>query len=452
MSKHARLLTGPINSQLILMTIPMAIGIAAIMVFQLVDSLYIGQLGTKELAAISFTFPVTFTILNLSVGLGIGAASVISRKIGEGHTQKVKRIATDSLFLSVAIVTIVSVLGLSTIPFLFRLLGAPDDVLPLISDYMIYWYAGIGLLVIPMTGNSILRATGNMLTPSIVMLISGGINAILDPFLIFGWGPFPELGMKGAAIASVISWLICCILSIFILLFKEKLIDLSFPSLTELKRSWADVLYVGIPAALTNMLTPITTGFITSLIASYGMISVAGFGAAGRVEPIIFVFVLGLSTALPSFIGQNWGAGQLTRVKKSLFFSLKVTVTLQLLIYVIIFFISPWISLAFSKDPLVRQEIITMLRIIPLGYIGQGVSIILGSTFNAVNKPLWATSLAIMRNLIFVIGLSWIGSYIYGIKGIYSGIVLANSLMGIGVYLWARRWIKSLENDVNEIT
>lgn len=447
MSKHARLLTGPINSQLIKMTIPMAMGIAAVMVFQLVDSLYIGHLGTQELAAISFTFPVTFTILNLSVGLGIGAASVISRKIGEGNIKNVKRIASDSLILSFTIVSTVSILGLLTIPILFRLLGAPDALLPLITEYMLYWYAGIGLLVIPMTGNSILRATGNMLTPSIIMLISGGINAVLDPFLIFGWGPFPQLGIKGAAIASVISWLVCCILSFCILIFKDKLIELSLPSLTQLKNSWSDILYVGIPAALTNMLTPITTGFITSLIAGYGMVTVAGFGAAGRVEPIIFVFVLGLSTALPSFIGQNWGAGQLERVKHSLFFSLKVTVCLQLLVYAIIFFISPWVSLAFSKDPLVRAEIITMLRIIPLGYIGQGVSIILGSTFNAVNKPLWATSLAILRNLVFVVGLSWIGSFLYGVKGIYIGIVLANSIMGIGVYLWASRWVKNLESN-----
>ena len=151
---------GPVTRHLVRLTLPMIMGMLSMTIFHLTDTYFIGQLGKNELAAISFTFPVIMVLNSIALGLGVGASSVISRTIGEGNSMKVRRLATDALFLAVIIVAFVVAAGELTIYPLFRLLGAPEDILPLTAAYMRIWYIGVVFVVVPMTGNHIIRATG----------------------------------------------------------------------------------------------------------------------------------------------------------------------------------------------------------------------------------------------------------------------------------------------------
>lgn len=204
--KHG-LLSAPISKVLRNMTVPMVFGMVAILAFNLVDTFFISLLGTEALAAISFTFPVTFGVNCITMGIGMGLSTNIGRLLGQGNTQHAARFSTHGLLLAVVLVMLASTLGLYTIEPLFKLLGASDDIIPLIREYMVIWYFTVPLLVIPMAGNSAIRATGDTKTPAKIMMLSGFINGLLDPLLIFGIGPFPELGIQGAAIASGIAWL-----------------------------------------------------------------------------------------------------------------------------------------------------------------------------------------------------------------------------------------------------
>ncbi|MEF1304143.1 MATE family efflux transporter, partial [Vibrio owensii] len=203
--KHG-LLTAPIPDTLRKMTVPMTMGMIAILMFNLVDTFFISLLGTQALAAISYTFPVTFAVNCITMGIGMGLSTNIGRLLGQGHASQAARFTSHGLLLAVVLVTIASTLGFFTIEPLFRLLGAKEDSIPLIEQYMQVWYLTIPLLVIPMAGNSAIRATGDTKTPAKIMMLAGLINGILDPLLIFGYGPFPELGIQGAAIASAFSW------------------------------------------------------------------------------------------------------------------------------------------------------------------------------------------------------------------------------------------------------
>ena len=189
----------------------------AILLFAIVDTLYIGRLGAEPLAAMGFIFPINFVVMNLTRGLGIGVTSTIARAIGEGNQPKVQRLATDGLGLAVLIVTCLALIGLTQLNTIFSLLGAERDMLALISDYMIPWCLGVGFLIIPMIGVGILRATGDTKTPAIIMTIAGLINIVLDPLLIFGIGPFPRLELQGAALATVVSWVVAFAASLWIL-------------------------------------------------------------------------------------------------------------------------------------------------------------------------------------------------------------------------------------------
>ena len=198
------MIAGPVGPSLIRLAIPMIFGLVSILLINLVDTFYISLIGVKELVAISFTFPVTFTLMSFSFGIGIGAAAVISRAIGEGDHHRVQRLTTDSLLLVALIILVVAGLSYLNLDAIFRLMGASDESFPLIEEFMIPWLMGVVFVVIPIVGNSAIRATGDTKTPSIIMVIAAVVNAVLDPILIFGYGPFPEMGIRGAAIATVI--------------------------------------------------------------------------------------------------------------------------------------------------------------------------------------------------------------------------------------------------------
>ena len=226
---RANLTEGAVGRTLIKLTIPMFLAILAMVVFNLVDTAFVGRLGTEELAAISFTFPVVLVINSLAGGLGVGASAVISQAIGKGDRYRVQRLTTDSLGLSVMVGVVFVSIGLVTIDPLFRLLGATPEVLPLIRQYMTLWYIGVIFVVIPMVGNAAIRATGDTRTPATIMMVAAGINIILDPILIFGLGFFPGLGIAGAALATVIARAITLGASLWVLVRRERMVIWSRP-------------------------------------------------------------------------------------------------------------------------------------------------------------------------------------------------------------------------------
>ena len=204
-ANNASLTSGSIRRHLARMTGPMVAGIFAMSAFNLADTYFVSQLGTKALAAMSFTFPVVMVIGAVAMGVGMGASVVISRTIGEGNQTQVRRLTTDSLLFAVLLVGIFAAVGLFTVNPLFRALGATEEVLPLIRSYMILWYSCVAVLIIPMVGNNCIRATGDTLTPGLIMVALAVVNIILDPILIFGMFGLPPLGIFGAALATVLA-------------------------------------------------------------------------------------------------------------------------------------------------------------------------------------------------------------------------------------------------------
>jgi len=263
--RTARLVRGPVGVHLRRLAIPMAFGFLAVLLFSIVDTFFVGQLGTEELAAIGFTFPVGFLVMSVGMGLGVGTASVLSRAIGAGRVGKAQRLATDALLLAAAIIIPVAAVGLATVDLLFGAMGARGRVLKLVHDYMDIWYLGVPMLVIPMVGNSAIRATGDTRTPAIVMGVAGVINLILDPLMIFGLLGFPRLEVKGAALATAIAWVFTLATALWLLIRREKLLDLSWQPLATRLRSWREILYVAGPAAGTSMVVPLSGTVLTGL-------------------------------------------------------------------------------------------------------------------------------------------------------------------------------------------
>ncbi|MEL6262550.1 MAG: MATE family efflux transporter [Cyanobacteria bacterium J06626_6] len=440
----ARPLTeGPIRQQLIKLTLPMVGGIFAIVAFNLADTYYIGQLGTQQLAAMSFTFPVVMTLGSLALGLGVGTSSIIARAIGEGDRSRVQRFTTNSLTLGLAAVALLVTVGLLTIDPLFRALGAGPEVLPFVRQYMQIWYFGMVFLVVPMIGNSAIRAAGDTGTPSLIMLFSAGFNILLDPVLIFGFGAIPALGLVGAAWATVIARAMTLVASLLVLQFKEHMLSSHLPDLEETLWCWRDILYVGLPAAGSNMITPISIGVITSLLAVHGSLVVAGFGVASRVESFAMIALMALAASMGPFVGQNWGAGKFGRVRQSLQLSAVFCIGWGALMAVVLALSASWIAPLFNPDDEVVAVATTYLWVVPVSYGLAGFIQVASSTFNAFGKPIPAVIMTVLRMFVLYIPLAYAGSRWLGPVGIFWAATVSNVLVGIGAYVWSRRTVSA---------
>lgn len=434
---------GSVKKHLFNLTAPMVWGIVAALSISLADAYFLGQLGTNELAAISFTFPVVFTFTTLAIGLGAGAASVVSRAIGQNDRDQVRRLATDSLILASLIVVFFCIAGFFTIDPLFRMLGAEGEVFAHIQSYMRVWYMGMPFLVVPMVANNLIRATGDALVPSLMMSVSAVVNVALDPLFIFGGYGVPPLGVEGAAWASLCARAVVFVFSLAILIWRERLLTIVVPPMMELMRSWRRVLSVGIPAAAGNMMNPIGIALVTGFLAGYGSESVAAFGAATRIESFAAIPVLALSAAIGPIAGQNWGAGQDGRIHEALKLAFGFSVIWAILMGIAAYFAGPWLAQAFTTDPMVAGEIVRYLLIIATSLMGYGVIVVAAACCNAIGYPLRGMMIFGARMLVLYVPLAWIASRWFDVTAVYVAIWTANMVAGLFALIVIRRVLRS---------
>ncbi|EKK9988104.1 MATE family efflux transporter [Vibrio vulnificus] len=434
LDKHG-LLSAPIAETLRKMTVPMIFGMVAILMFNLVDTFFISLLGTEALAAISYTFPVTFAVNCITMGIGVGLSTSIGRLLGQGEAHQAARFTTHGLLLAIVLVALASTLGFFTVTPLFTLLGAKDALIPLIGQYMHVWYLTIPLLVIPMAGNSAIRATGDTKTPAKIMMLAGLINGVLDPLLIFGVGPFPELGIQGAAIASAFSWLGALIGSFYVLIKRERLLGL--PQWPRLKEDWRQILKVGTPAALSNAMNPLSGAILMMMLSSHGTAAVAAYGAAQRIESILILVLMALTSALTPFMAQNFGAKNPQRAFQGLFVSMRFSVLFQGLVFLMMVPLSIPLAALFSQEQAVRDLLWHYLLVVPISYGFLGIVMMLVSGLNAMHQPLNAFRWSVIRLFVFTLPSAYLGSWLYDIEGLFIGIAVGNILVGLCSYLYA---------------
>jgi putative MATE family efflux protein len=418
----------------------MILGLLSILLFNVVDALFVAQLGTHELAAISFTFPITYVVLSILLGLNVGTSSVVSYALGEGDSQQARYIATSSLILTSLIAFSVSQVGLRHSGPIFRLMHADEFLIPLIQEYIHIWFYGAVFLALPLTCNSILRASGNTRVPGLLMTLSAVINCILDPILIFGLFGAPRMELAGAALATVIAWGVSLIGAVYYVLLKKRLIKLSLPPLAQLLRSWREIARVAVPAATTHLLVPLSFALVTGLVATHGPAAVAGFGVGSRIEPLAMVVVMALSSVLIPFVGQNWGAGRLDRVHLAVKTGQLFALLWGLISFLVLAVGADWIALLFSRDPTVIRVVRAYLWTVPVSYGALGMAYIACASLNAIRFAAYATVIQLTRLFVLFVPLSYLGSMAWGLEGIFVGSAVANLLIGVVAYAVRHRF------------
>lgn len=416
----------------------MVIGIVAVFFFNLVDTFFIGLLGTTSLAAVSFTMPIAMVVMNLAIGLGIASSSLIARAVGGNEHILSQHYVSASLLLTAAIATVMVVIGWHFNDDMFLLLGAAPELLPEIWEFMKFWWPGAWMLMMMIVINSSMRAVGNTKLPSMMMLGSAVLNAVLDPILIFGIGPIEGMGIAGAALASTLCWAIVVVVMIYSLA-KIDLLHWAELTFKELVAIWQRLMVVGIPAMITNVLVPVASGILLVMVAPMGEQAVAAFGVGSRIEPFAIVVVLALTSTLPVFVGQNFAAGQHERIWQALSIGIRFIIVWQLVVWLVLWLLSPLFAQVFSQDPVVIDKIGNYLMLMPVGYAGMGIVLCANAALNALQRTGVSMTLNLVRLVLFYVPFAWVGSQYYGFEGILLGASLGNILAGILVWGMIRR-------------
>lgn len=429
--KKSDLTVGSVPRKLIQLTLPMMLGMISMVAFNLIDTYFVGKLGKQELAALSFTFPVIMVIFSIIQGLGIGATALISKSIGRNDRKKAARETTDSVALTLLLTGVFVVIGLFTIEPTMRLLGANGETASMAGQYMRIWYFALFFVSVPFVGNSAIRSTGDAQTPTYIMLFAVGVNAILDPILIFGYWGAPALGLEGAAIATAISRGLTMILSFYILIKREKLITFEIPTREVLTGCWKSILFVALPSGLARLVVPLATGVITALLASYGEFAVAAFGVGSRVEFLASSLIFALAASIGPFVGQNLGAGKLDRVIAGVKISNQFSFVWGLLMWGILAVFSYPVAAIFNDNQQVIETVQLFLWIVPAGFGLQGILSVINSQLNTINKPLEASLIIVVQMLVLGLPAMYLGKMWGSVTGIFIGLASTYILGGL---------------------
>ncbi|MBN2558152.1 MAG: MATE family efflux transporter [Clostridia bacterium] len=438
--KQHDLLTGSIPKHILRLSLPSIAGMFSFVIFNLTDTYFVSALGTDALAAMGFTFPVVLIVGAISSGISMGAASLLSRAKGAGDYHLMQRIATDGILLSLIFVMIVSLVGLFTMDGVFTLLGADPDVLPLVKEYMFIWYAFVVVFVMPPVCDSCMRASGDMMRPFIVMSTCAIFNIILDPLLIHGYWIFPRLGIKGAALATIIARSIGMFATLYFTHFHHHLISFKVKNAREILDSWKGIMKIGVPSITVLLMPQLLRSILTALVASAGgTIAVASIAVGSRTESFATMITGGVGLALVPVIGQNWGAEKFSRVYEARKFAIKFAIVYGIIMFLLSIPLAKPVSRIFTDEADVVTGSAYYLWIMLFGMIGLTITNWMSRAFTTIGRPVWTVLLNAAGTLGIVIPLAYLGKAAGGYIGILAGVSIGQLLVGA----WSIRLSKS---------
>ncbi len=442
--RRARLTDGSIGPQLRGLAVPMGIGLLSVVGFNLVDTWFIAGLGTEALTAIGFTIPVVLVVGGIGIGVGIGATAVLAQSIGRGDQQHASRLATHALVFAMLLSALLAAALLAGMDPLFTALGATPAQLGPIAEYMVVWSAAVPLFIGPMVAHGAMRASGDTRTPAAIMIGSMLVNVALDPVLIYGVGPVPAMGLRGAAIATVLARVLMIGADVYFLTQRHKLLQATSMAVGDVIASWRAVLRVGLPAAAAQLALPVSMGIVTRLVAAYGATAVAAFGVGMRIEALVVLPFAALAGGTTPFVGQNHGAGKADRIAAALRLGLSFCGIFGLAAWAVLAFGSSGIAEAFGGDPAMVATLTWLLIIAPAGYAARGALLVINSGLNATGSPRLATLLIVVRTPLLAVGLAVLGGTAWGVQGLFGGLAGADVIAGVAALgLASRRLLRA---------
>ena len=435
-SHRPNLLEGSITRNILSLALPMVFVMFLQTLFNIVDTIFVGRVSAYAVAAVSMAFTVMFIIIAIGAGLGIGTSSVIARSIGAKDKGRANLAAEHSVLIGLLISLIITVLGLAFAKPLFVLMGAGPQVLPLVLSYARIIFLGMIFLVMGFVGNSILQGEGDMKTPMKIMSFSVVLNIILDPIFIFVLG----YGVAGAAIATVLSRMVGTILVWYFLLSNRALVQFDLKAFKYHSKTVRDILSVGAPSMVLHGALGFGMAVMMKISSLFGPFAIAAYGIGFRLESIAILPAIGISMAVVTIVGQNIGAGNIQRAKKTTWAASGMAAIFAVLVGIIINIAPSQAITLFNSDPIVVEYGISFIRIVAISFAFTTTSIVIRNAFQGAGNGVVPLFLTILNLLILAAPLAYLLStaYGYGVLGIWIGIAASDIIACIISIAWLR--------------
>jgi putative MATE family efflux protein len=409
--------------------------------FSLANIFWVGKLGAVSLAAVISSTILIWINYSLAGTISVGVTALVARSVGAKDFNQASSVSRQGYLFAVIFALSLSILGVLFSRLAFVLMGTEPEVTHLGVRYLRIIFAGAVFFFLIDVLGATFRASGDTKTPMLVTMGSVGLNIILDPLLIFGWGPFPRLGTDGAAIASIFSQGIASLL--FILLIIRGKLAFKFSPLPKLDLDFSmiwRILRIGIPASTAGILFSLVYLFINKIVALFGTEAIAALGIGNRMESVSFLTCFGFSIAASTLVGQNMGAGKPERSARCAWQTAEIAVLITGFVSIMFFTFPRQIASFFISDPKVIEIGIGYLRILALSQMFMALEIVFEGAFGGAGNTVPPMIVSIFGSLAriplaYLLAVHW-GM---GIKGVWWAITLTSIAKGIVLTYWFSR-------------
>ncbi|MBU1746628.1 MAG: MATE family efflux transporter [Chloroflexi bacterium] len=433
--------TGSLNRNIWLLAVPMVLEMGLVSAFRLADMLWVGRLGPEALAAITIGEQLRWALSGMAMGQGIGGLAVVARRIGEKDHEAANYATMQAVLLALGLSILFSALGFALTEPLLILLGAEPAVMPLGMVFLWVTFGGLpGFLMVSIV-NSLLRGAGEARLALFMQLLAYGLGLLVEPVLIFGWGPLPALGVAGAALALVGSQWVGFLCQLAVLFSGRARIRIDWRHLRIDPRLMWQIFGIAMPSTIQMTMRSLSRTILLGVVGMYGTFAVVAYGIAVRVFMTAFVPAFGLGNAAATLVGQNLGAQKPDRAARSAWIIAGYSLTFMFTCAVAFTIWAEPIVAAFNDTPGVVALGAQALRVFAVGYVFSAVGAVMARAFDGAGNTTPAMAINLLTLWGIQIPLAWVLSQTLGLGtlGLWLGISAANVANGVVFVFWFRR-------------
>lgn len=410
--KENRMGYAPMLPLIVKMSLPSMFSMLIQALYNVVDSIFVARYSDNALAAVSLAFPVQMLMISIAVGTGIGINSLVSRRLGEKRFEEANHAATHGLLLGVANWVFIAILALLFVKPFFHAFTQVPATFQMSCDYTyIVTLFSFGVYV-EVCVEKTLQATGNMIYPMFFQLIGAVINLILDPIFIFGYFGFPEMGISGAAIATVAGQIISMLFSLYILFFKKHDVKISFRKFRVRLKTLREIYAVGFPSIIMQSIGSVLTTFLNMILIGFSETAVSVLGVYYKLQSFIFMPVFGLTHGVMPIMGYCYGARKKQRLLSALKIGSIIAFSIMLLGTLIFMIFPRQLMQIFNDSTDLVSTGIPALRIISICFTSAAIGIMFSTLFQAVGEGRMSLVVSVMRQLVVILPAAYLLSKI----------------------------------------
>ncbi|TFG75760.1 MAG: MATE family efflux transporter [Flavobacteriales bacterium] len=439
--KETDFTTVSIRKAIFLLALPMILEMMMESIFALVDIAYVSQVSVNAVATIGLTESVITLVYAFAIGLSMAATAGVARRIGEKEVQAAGQAAVQAIFLGVALSGVLGILGFSFAQEVLQLMGAENDLIKEGYGYTQLMFGGNITIVLLFLINAIFRGAGDASMAMWTLVLSNGLNIILDPIFIFGWGPVPEYGVMGAAIATNFGRGTAVVFQLCILFFGWSRIKIGLKDLVFRFGVMWNLVKVSSGGIAQFLIGTSSWVFLMRLMSEFGSEALAGYTIAIRVILFTLMPCWGMSNAAATLVGQNLGANRPERAEISVWKTGRYNAYFMATVSLVYLFFAKEIITWFNANPLVVQNGGLCLRILACGYIFYAYGMVLTQAFNGAGDTGTPTKINLIAFWLFQLPLAYLASMTlgFGPMGIFVAITLAEVLLAVISVIWFKK-------------